>query len=368
MDFAYSLAGTRTLLSKATIAGVVRYKVNFANFLMLMQSYGVPGPNEYEVERDYLTDFQELGRFGWSKIGEGAQFEVFAQAIQDGIVLKRVKRVYLQDEELLRAERLRLGLRALEIEIRSLGRVEVAHHPNIVDLVHWGLDWSSNDRRKPQPVLCVERAVFDLSVLSETTLFFQDGISQWKGRYHLSLDIAAGLQCLHDCKIVHGDLKPANILIFRSDNPLHPWVAKLSDFGLSVEAQEFQTTTSLQYHGTIGWIPPEVGPDGPAAIPLERLSKCDSYAFGLVSLYIFYSWPGSNVSSRDLSLLDAPGAMLKTALEAIEGSGIYYASDITQVAHVCNMVVKNFLVRDPGLRKDVNFSLLRIDHKDFDQW
>jgi serine/threonine protein kinase len=371
MDFAFSAPGTRSIISKATVDGIVRYKVNFANFLLLMGSYGISGPSEYDIARDASQLEERFGarsQFGWKKIGEGAQFEVFASNFQKEVVLKRVKRAYLQDEEFSRAERLRRGLRALEIEIKSLGRTEIAHHPNIVDLDHWGIDWSSKDTHRPQPILCVERAAYALDILSETTLFFEDGISQFTGRYHLSLDVASGLQRLHDCEIVHGDLKPANVLIFRSEVPSQPWTAKLSDFGLSVEVEELKDSASFQYHGTLGWLPPEIENNPAMTMPLESLFKCDSYAFGLVALYIFYCWTGSTISARELCLLPDPEVMLKAAMDCMDESGIYNTSELLRAAEVCMVAVKSFLIRNPLLRQNVQPLLLKTSGSEYFEW
>lgn len=43
----------------------------------------------------------------------------------------------------------------------------------------------------------------------------------------LLLDIANGLLSMHNSRIIHGDLKPSNIILFPSDNP-HGYEAKVS--------------------------------------------------------------------------------------------------------------------------------------------
>ena len=48
----------------------------------------------------------------------------------------------------------------------------------------------------------------------------------------LLLDVAQGLQALHDCNIIHGDVKSENVLVCRHHQ--RKYVARLSDFGLSV--------------------------------------------------------------------------------------------------------------------------------------
>ncbi|KAL4458956.1 hypothetical protein ABPG75_013821 [Micractinium tetrahymenae] len=52
----------------------------------------------------------------------------------------------------------------------------------------------------------------------------------WQRRLRLALGVARGLAYLHACGIVHGDLKSPNVL---TDGG---WNAKLTDFGLTLEA------------------------------------------------------------------------------------------------------------------------------------
>ena len=111
-------------------------------------------------------------------------------------------------------------------------------------------------------------------------------------KHQLCLDVAEGLRHVHSCNIVHGDLKPDNVLVLESAKPHVPFIAKLADFGACIEIC-LPNSTSMTYYnytGTQGWKPPEVYEDGTRwseVMPQQLFVKCDCYVYGLLVFSVF---------------------------------------------------------------------------------
>jgi serine/threonine protein kinase len=88
------------------------------------------------------------------------------------------------------------------------------------------------------------------------------------------LDIADGMRFLHNSKILHRDLKSANVLIDRD------WRCKIADFGLST----FLDSTMSQTAGlmsTPAWIDPEIDD------VVKHSEASDIYSFGVIVWEVF---------------------------------------------------------------------------------
>ncbi|KAG0624190.1 hypothetical protein M758_3G230200 [Ceratodon purpureus] len=103
-------------------------------------------------------------------------------------------------------------------------------------------------------------------------------ILSWPQRLRICVGVAHGLHYLHSLaqpKIIHRDIKAANILL---DNNFEP---KIADFGLALLFPE-ETTHIMTIHvaGTKGYLAPEYAALG------QLSEKADVYSFGVVCLEI----------------------------------------------------------------------------------
>ncbi|KAB0791798.1 hypothetical protein PPYR_03598 [Photinus pyralis] len=100
-------------------------------------------------------------------------------------------------------------------------------------------------------------------------------ILSWPQRLNVSIGTARGLQFLHtigEKPLIHGDIKPANILLDPCDN------AKIGDFGLAREGPQSDYThvKVSRIHGTGPYLPADY-------LRSKKMStKVDTYSFGVL--------------------------------------------------------------------------------------
>ncbi|KAK1222896.1 hypothetical protein PQX77_014318, partial [Marasmius sp. AFHP31] len=146
-------------------------------------------------------------------------------------------------------------------------------HPNLLPFV--GMYYLSES----QGQLCLVSPWMDRGNL---VTYLKDTPKEQVNHHSLASDIASGLAYLHDRKIVHGDMKGANVLITPELR------ACIADFGLShvADSHALKLTTSVtsRSRGTMRWLAPELLIPKPSSVSTRQ---SDMYAYGCVCYEIF---------------------------------------------------------------------------------
>lgn len=151
------------------------------------------------------------------------------------------------------------------------------------------------------------------------------------------LDLARATATCHACGIVHGDIKPSNVLLFPAESTGEfPYRPKLADFGLAVLANEPRTgRESSLWRGTLEYMAPEqVRGDADA-----RGFSTDIYSLGVVLYELLTGDPpfvGSRAGETLARVLEEPPASLRS-------HSLHIPLDLEQICVKC-------LAKDPGDR------------------
>jgi serine/threonine protein kinase len=161
-----------------------------------------------------------------------------------------------------------------------LQEIKISRHPlfqrheNIAKLLYVG--W---EQQETFPLIALELAAF--GTLEDVLTAPGEGPT-YRQKLNLTIDIALGIAVLHHVNIVHGDLKPANILV--QHHPQRQIVAQISDFGGSFEVASGHDAPSI---GTTLWSAPE------AVFGIRDIDwkRADVWTYGLIVASIWSHFP-----------------------------------------------------------------------------
>ncbi|KAL6495495.1 hypothetical protein OROGR_030058 [Orobanche gracilis] len=150
----------------------------------------------------------------------------------------------------------------------------------------------------------------------------------WKTRLRIAAELCSALVFIHSCRpqgIVHGNLKPANILLDAN------FVSKLSDFGTcwGLQKDKFSKNNTILCHktnpkGTFLYMDPEFFATG------ELTLRSDVYSFGIILLRLLTGKPALGITREVRFALDKGD--LKDLLDPTAGDWPFVQAK--QLAHL----------------------------------
>ncbi|WVZ61742.1 hypothetical protein U9M48_011566 [Paspalum notatum var. saurae] len=229
------------------------------------------GPRRY-LYRELAAatgDFAEenlLGRGGFGSVYQGRLLPIVPTSSDGGSHGQQEQRVAIKKFSPESSQ----SRKEFEAEVRIISRLR---HRNLVQLLGW-----CDSRRG---LLLVYELVREGSL--DKHIHSTERILTWPERYKIIQGLGSALHYLHrdwDQRVVHGDVKPSNIMLDSSYN------TKLGDFGLARIGDHGagpQTTDLVK--GTMGYIDPEF------VNTHRRSTESDIYSFGIVLLEIVSGRP-----------------------------------------------------------------------------
>ncbi|CAN7063476.1 unnamed protein product [Brassica rapa subsp. trilocularis] len=234
----------------------------------------------------YFTDFsfseieEATNRFDSTlKIGEGGYGSIYVGTLRHTQVAIKI-----------------LNPRSSQGPVEYQQEVDVlskTRHPNIITLIG----------ACPEGWSLVYEYLPDGSLEDRLTCKNNSPPLSWQNRVRIATEICAALVFLHSNKahsLVHGDLKPANILL---DGNL---VSKLSDFGTCSLGRSKTDLT-----GTAPYLDPEASSRG------ELTPKSDVYSFGVILLRLLTGRPALRIANEVKYALDS--GSLNNLLDPLAG-------------------------------------------------
>lgn len=172
-------------------------------------------------------------------------------------------------------------------ELQILSHAPLRNHQNIVHL--FGICWdhvNTGSVYDACPILVQPCA--DLGNLEQYLIHLRVTTApSWSHQCNILSQILTGLRDLHACRIVHGDIKPQNILVQSGESGEQP-IIMLSDFGFSVMPTSRQEEVDVA-GATKHFASPEVFrcfEEKNFRLPTAEAFASDVYSFGLTACVV----------------------------------------------------------------------------------
>ncbi|KAL0289265.1 UNVERIFIED_CONTAM: Calcium/calmodulin-regulated receptor-like kinase [Sesamum calycinum] len=272
-------------------------------------------------------------------IGQGAYGPVYKAQMSSGETVA-VKVLGTDSKQGRRSSKQRCNFLFLRFhaQVMLLGRL---HHRNLVNLVGYCAE-------KNQHMLIY---VY-MSRGSLASHLYNENLDplNWTLRVQIALDVARGLEYLHDGavpSVIHRDIKSSNILLD------HSMRARVADFGLSRE--EMVTKQVSNVRGTFGYLDPEY------VSTRSFTKKSDVYSYGVL---LFELIAGRNplqglMEYVELAAMNTEGKVGWEEIVDPRLDGKYDIEDLDEVATLAHKCVNRVARRRPSMR-DIVQVLSRI--------
>ncbi|XP_065623244.1 LEAF RUST 10 DISEASE-RESISTANCE LOCUS RECEPTOR-LIKE PROTEIN KINASE-like 2.1 isoform X2 [Quercus suber] len=227
---------------------------NDENVKAFILNYGSLAPKHYSY-----AEIKKMTNSFINKLGQGGYSSVYKGKLPDGkiVAVKVLNESKGNGEDFIN-------------EVASICRTS---HVNIVTLL--GFSYEKNKQAliyEFMPNGSLDKFIYHRESLATNCCL------EWKILYKIAVDIARGLEYLHQgcsTRILHFDIKPQNILLDEDFNP------KISDFGLAKLCQRKDSIVSMiGMRGTAGYIAPEVFSRNFGGVS----HKSDVYSYGMLVL------------------------------------------------------------------------------------
>ena len=238
----------------------------------------------------------------------------------------------------------RRAFTSMATELQILRDDYIYDHENVVTLL--GVLWQVDAGGRLLPAFAMEG-----SDIGNLRVFLSNNNIGLAERVGICIDIASAVKAIHSRGVVHCDIKPKNVLVFKRD--FNSVVAKICDFGSSILVANDEPNCEIR-GGTKAWQAPEVD----ETLGAEQLRKADVYSFGLVFWYVFSPDAVDAILDCDATSLHeskVSGDLLDTALETLEAQCESAPQSInTDVLQMQQCILGSTLACSPSERWDMD--------------
>ncbi|KAI0193441.1 kinase-like domain-containing protein [Astrocystis sublimbata] len=293
-------------------------------------------------------------------VGKGGTSQI-SQAVvnpETSIAFKRVSeedRLRLDDEEILGR---------IVSEVLVLAHEAIRGRLNILELQGVGWDVSPFLRGKnPEPESTVSLSntevwpvlLFEMSRYGDLGRFAASPAGRsldHAARLNVCLQVGWALATMHSNKVIHGDIKPQNIIMFRRENG--SFTPKVADFGYSSVDQGLEVPICLPESPP--WYAPELH-EYPN-FTLLQASRADIFSYGMLCLWFIFE----RYFSGDKPLAQASAAFVLKYTDGDENSSINNLAELRRQIAPLDLA-EHLITATEGLDEPVRLTLQQFFHR-----